>query len=152
MDAGVKDESFAVSLSESEEAVNAAQMMLRIAGWSCLKLERLEGHPDHGDLLIYKQRPNGTKHSFQTVDVKRNANWTGHSFPYDTMYVTTQKELHYGWWYVVFSASLSQVAFIDMNAVPLWNIEFDETTNRRGGGQISAGIPARYIKFKNGIT
>ena len=153
--AGVKDEPFEVSLKNSEVAVAKACVLLQKTGYTTIRLQREKNHPDHGDILIYRQDDRGVKSDFHTVDAKQNFNWkSGHNFPYPTIYQTANDELHFSWWYIIFNNDLSRAAFVDMNRVPEGLVTYDETTNRRGHPQLSSAVPLQdeyglsYVGFK----
>ena len=146
--AGVKDESFETSLANSEVTVNEAIKLFRQSGWYCTHIDRIKGEEDYGDILIWKHNEHGQKYLFHTVDVKQNANWGDTSFPFRTVYVTSNDQLHPDWWYLVYNSTMTRYAFVDMETVALSVVEYDETTNRRGGIQQSAGIPIDLMKFR----
>jgi len=145
---GVKDEPFEVSNERSQEAVDLAKSVLESRGFGVVQLVRDKTKPDDGDLLIWKYRePGHIKHSFRTLDVKQNANWCAGSFKYLTIYLTTKKQLHPDWLYIAYSNDLRSCAYVDMRKVPMELVEYDETFNRRGELQLSAGVPVKFFTF-----
>ena len=147
---GVEDESFEVSLAQSNEAVDKAMEYLSKYGMIAIKLERRpDPAPDDGDILTFKYNESGEKYWCRTVDVKRNSNWSGSEFPFDTVYVTEEKQFHHDWIYMIFNTDMTAVAIFDMTKINASVAQFDETTNRRGGNQVSVGIPTNLASWRN---
>lgn len=132
-------------------AVIAARDQFRRQGWEVLLIERDVNLPDQGDLLIYKKDSTGFSYHFHFVDVKRARAWTKPDFQFGCMYLTTEHQLHWDWWYIVFSHDLAYNGVIDMNKVPSSSIQKDCTINPRGKEQISTGVPIQYVTFSRTI-
>jgi hypothetical protein len=149
---GVKDESWDNTIGQSVEAEDAAIDWLTKNGRLSTRLPRrkpIKKFPDDGDLLTYMYNEYNQKYWFRTVDVKRNSHWIEESFPHPVMLLTTvEQPLHQDWVYMSFSADLVRVAIFDMSKINLSAGVEMETTNRRGGLQMSVGLPFRLAEVR----
>lgn len=146
----VKNESFSRSLERSEETVN---LMVDIingrARRYCTPIVRDKARQDQGDILTWIDCDKWGKRLFETIDVKQALEWVGKHPPesWGGLYVTTLDELHKDWKYVIFNQDCSYCAIADMSKIHRSAFIMDDTTNRRGGGQVSVKLPISCFTF-----
>ena len=109
-----------------------------------------QGYPDQGDAITWKLKEDEQKYHFRTIDAKEAHQWTETAPPpksWGGLMLTTEKQLHPSWIYIVINNPMTMLAYIDMEQWSTTIAQKVETQHPEFGTQVSMKMPFKCFKF-----